>query len=404
MNSKSGFGTALLHADDHGSNKDSAVDGGSVAPSISVSTTFRHTEGDYLTNWDAADPSRHVYSRYSTPTQLRAEKVLSQILNGYALTYSSGLAGCCAAIAYYQPKRIAITKGYMGTHGVLDIFKRSISNMTMIDLDDDYRPGDLAWVETPLNPTGEARNIRKYADKIHAVGGKLVVDSTFGPPPLQDAFRFGADCVFHSGTKYFGGHSDLLCGVLVVKDLEVWRQLHHDRVHLGSMMGSLETWLLLRSLRTLHLRVPRQSETATSLVQWLLRVSETPKGKTWDGVPGGLIHTVYHSSLQQDKVDFDVKAQMPGGFSPTFAILLADPSHAERLPFAVRIFTAATSLGGVESLMEQRRMADPDEDERLVRLSVGLEDLEDLREDLRQALRSLTSTTCSKFKQEKAKL
>ncbi|KAG8885898.1 hypothetical protein FRB97_009060 [Tulasnella sp. 331] len=470
---KVAFGTSLLHADDDTAGKAADADSGGVAPSISVSTTFRHKEGEYLNNWDAANPSKHVYSRYSTPTGIKAEKVLSSILKGYALTYSSGLAACSAAIAYYQPKRVAIRKGYMGTHGVLEIFKRRNSNLAIIDLDDEYLPGDLAWVETPLNPTGEARDIQlnDATHQIHAVGSKLVVDSTFGPPPLQDPFRFGADCVFHSGTKYFGGHSDLLCGVLVVKDLDVWRQVGvvsqieeyllsdltvsatrgqgsfgvYDECgwslkHARSFEGSLETWLLLRSLRTLHLRVPCQSETATALAQWLYRLSQTPECETYDGVPGGLIREVLHTSLQQGKVDFDVKAQMPGGFSPTFAILRSLAGLAIRWidheiltgvhiaieyssqskvmrhdlkqlkevilgcivmqPFAVSLFASATSLGGVESLMEQRIISDPNEDGRLVRISVGLEDVQDLKEDLRQGLLSLAKAGS----QERAKL
>ncbi|KIO30204.1 hypothetical protein M407DRAFT_156709 [Tulasnella calospora MUT 4182] len=389
-----GLGSLLLHADDTPNEQ-------SISPAISLSTTFRQQEGfDLETQWDPADPKRHVYSRYTTPISIRLEKVLGTILKGDAITYASGLQAANAAITHYNPRRVAITKGYMGVHHILDIHKRSAPNLTVIDLDEDYQEGDLAWVETPVNPTGEARNLKHYADKIHAVGGKLVVDATFGPPPLQDPFEFGADCVFHSGTKYLGGHSDLLAGVLVVKESDVWKQLFEDRVNLGGVMGSMESWLLLRSLRTLHLRVPRQSQTAQQLVNWLDTVSRVPKGEEFEGIPGGTLTKVHHASLQP--VDrggpglgpngFDVSKQMPGGYSASFSIILGDANQAKSLPFRTRLFAPATSLGGVESLLEQRVMADPKEDPRLVRLSVGLEEVEDLKADLRQALKAVASS------------
>ncbi len=143
--------------------------------------------------------------------------------------------------------------------------------------------------------------------------------------------------ILHSGSKYFGGHSDLLAGVLIVKTPEEWynvcaglvivfsmidmSQLQHERTYLGSMMGSLESWLLLRSLRTLHLRVPRQSQTATALVKWLQDVASTPVGQTYDGVPGGVLSKVWHSSLQtKDSRGFEPKKQLEGGWNATFAV------------------------------------------------------------------------------------
>ena len=144
---------------------------------------------------------------------------------GHALTYSSGLAAAYACIVYINPSRIAISGGYHGVHSILDILKRTTPSLKIIDLDDPYQPGDLCWLETPLNPIGEARDIKHYADKIHAVGGKLVVDSTFAPPPLQNPLKWGADIIHHSATKYFGGHSDILSGVLVVKNVDEWRRV-----------------------------------------------------------------------------------------------------------------------------------------------------------------------------------
>ncbi|KZS89308.1 cystathionine gamma-synthase [Sistotremastrum niveocremeum HHB9708] len=381
-----GLATRLIHADD-------VFHGPEVAPSISVSTTFRVdptlTEADF----DPTQPTYHVYSRYSQGTNVRTEKVLSSLCEGRALTYPSGLAASYAALVFSRPKRLAISGGYPGFHSTLEVYKKSRgSDFSLISLDDEYQEGDVAWLETPLNPTGESRNIKYYADKIHAVGGKLIVDSTFAPPPLQNPFKWGADVVMHSGTKYFAGHSDLLCGVLVVQSEQDWLTLWNDRTYSGSTLGSLESWLLLRSLRTVKLRVLRQSETATGLASWLNQVSNIPKGQTWDGVPGGVVTKVWHSSLQPTTAEFDPKAQLEGGFNATFSILLHDRETASLLTQKVKYLVRATSLGGVESLIEQRCTVDPNADPRLVRISVGVEDLKDLKDDFRRAFNEISAT------------
>ncbi|KAF7983441.1 hypothetical protein HWV62_21704 [Athelia sp. TMB] len=256
-------------------------------------------------------------------------------------------------------------------------------NVKVIALDDDYPTGDgnrvLCWLETPLNPTGESRDIQYYADKVHKVGGKILVDATFAPPPLQYPFKWGADVIMHSGSKYFGGHSDLLCGVLVVKTLPEWTVLWNDRTFTGSMLGSMESWLLLRSLRTLHLRVPRQSESATIIAQWL--------AKGGDGIPEGTISRVWHSSIQEkDPRGWLPTKQMEGGWNATFSIQLETAEQATFLPHSLKYFVPATSLGGVESLIEQRLVSDPGADPRVVRLSIGVENVEDLKDDLRRGL------------------
>ncbi|OSX60368.1 hypothetical protein POSPLADRAFT_1066693 [Postia placenta MAD-698-R-SB12] len=382
-------GTDLLHADD------GLGHGAEVAPSISVTSTFRATlrpdsnppkQDDFLST--IRNPPSHLYSRYTQSVSTRAEHVLSKINGGYAITYASGLAASYAALVSLQPKRIAISGGYYGCHETIHVYQHTRGgDVPMIDINDEFQPGDLCWLETPLNPTGEARDIKYYADKVHAAGGRLIVDSTFAPPPLQYPFKWGADMILHSGTKYFGGHSDLLCGVLIVPTEDEWKTLWSQRTFLGSMMGSLESWLLLRSLRTLHLRVPRQSETATSLAHWL---SQAAGGKAWDGIPAGLIDKVWHSSLQgTDARGFKPKAQMEGGWNATFAIFMTDPEYARLLPHSLTYFVPATSLGGVESLIEQRASVDPTADPRLVRISVGVEDLEDLKDDLRRALQEI---------------
>ncbi|KIJ69056.1 hypothetical protein HYDPIDRAFT_105627 [Hydnomerulius pinastri MD-312] len=376
-------GTLLVHGDH-------AV-GREVAPSISVTSTFRAIYDGDPEGHGAMQTDRHVYSRYSQTVMSRVEEVLGKINQGHAITYASGLAAAFSALVHFKPKRIAISGGYMGCHGSIDVYlKGRFEKTPIISLDDEFQEGDLCWLESPLNPTGESRDIKYYADKIHAVGGKLLIDSTFGPPPLQYPFKFGADCIFHSGTKYFGGHSDLLCGIIIVKSAEEREELWHDRIYMGNMMGSLESWLLLRSLRTMHLRVPRQSASATEIAQWLSKAVSVPEGQESDGIPGGVITKVWHSSLQgTDERGFNPASQMEGGYNATFAILLARREQAETFPHSLEYFIPATSLGGVESLVEQRVKADPKENPLLVRLSIGVEEVEDLKDDIRKALQTV---------------
>lgn len=240
--------------------------------------------------------------------------------------------------------------------------------------------GDIVHLETPLNPTGEAFQIQKYADRAHKRGAILSVDATFGPPGLQDPFAWGADIVMHSGTKYIGGHSDMLCGILAVKKgaegLKIAGSLRDERVFLGSVLGSLEGWLGVRSLRTLELRVQRQSSSAERIVAWLHSALNTNKENNVSKV----ISKITHASLQTSDFPW-LKKQMPHGFGPVFSFYTRTPEQARRLPSYLRLFHHATSLGGVESLIEWRRMSDSGVDERLLRVSVGVESWEDLRDD-----------------------
>lgn len=251
--------------------------------------------------------------------------------------------------------------------------------------------GDLIHIETPLNPTGLTLPIHHFSSLAHARGALLSVDSTFGPPGLQDPFAHGADIVMHSGTKYIGGHSDMLCGVLAVRPgtlgnrtlgKDMVRGLREDRVFLGSVMGSLEGWLGVRSLRTMELRVQRQAQSADKIVEWLSSSKDT--------TVNNVVASVSHASLQaKEEGNAWVKEQMPHGYGPVFAIYMKTPDFARRLPSYLRLFHHATSLGGVESLIEWRRMSDAGVDERLLRVSVGVEHWEDLKQDLLSAFEKL---------------
>ena len=315
-------------------------------------------------------------------------------------------------------------------------------------------------METPINPTGEVTSIAKYAVKAHSRGAFLLVDATFGPPGLQDPFEFGADIVLHSGSKYLGGHSDMLCGVLAVRRDDWFWALRAERCALGSMLGSFEAWLGVRSSRTLELRVERQCRNAEMLVAWLQRCLDQKDSENQESeearVVKKIVERVAHASLQargydtgpppptlpqgnktltlqqqprqqplpgnpqepmkdkqpqeniedqdeapgKDALDNHknqdsnnnewIKKQMPNGFGPVFAIYLRTKTLAQRFPSRLTLFHHATSLGGVESLIEWRRMTDSRCDPRLVRVSVGVEGWEDLKGDFLQAFRRLS--------------
>lgn len=391
-----------------------------VAPPIHTATTFRYphdpsqlqpvpTEGEFV---DLQTPL--IYSRLASASTNRLETILAPLmypdakeeeldgqsgLANHVVSYTSGLSAFHALLVNLVPKVIAISGGYHGCHGVIDLHKK-MHGVKTVDLHADdatwdaagLGKGDLVHLETPLNPTGEAFSIAKYAERAHARGAYLSVDATFAPPGLQDPFRWGADVVMHSGTKYIGGHSDMLCGILAVKKgeegLKRAKTLRAERIFLGAVLGSLEGWLGVRSLRTLDLRVQRQSSSAEKLVRWL-QDSLDGKGEGKEAeVVKRVVSKISHASLQTADYDW-LKQQMPNGFGPVFSIYMKTPQLARTLPSKLRLFHHATSLGGVESLIEWRRMSDAEVDERLLRVSVGVESWEDLKGDLLGAFESL---------------
>ncbi|KAK9359165.1 pyridoxal phosphate-dependent transferase [Lipomyces starkeyi] len=359
-----------------------------VAPPLHVSTTYNYnSDPSKLKSAKEHDlrvrdeQSRFIYSRFGNPVVERVEAVLSAILNGHAVVYSSGLAAYTAALAYYNPRRLSMTDGYHGCYGVARIFNR-FSGLEQVPLyDDSVSTGDLVHLETPINPTGLSLDIAKAVEFAHSRGAKIIVDATFAPPPLQDPFKFGVDMVMHSATKYLGGHSDLLAGVLITKDPQVRLALLQDRGLLGGAPGNFESWLLLRSLRTFKLRVETQAKNAGKIVAWLdsaIKNNEIPA-----------LTKVYHSSLQTDEF---VREQLKSGLcSPAFSIEVESVEIAKSIPSRLKLFHHATSLGSVESLIEWRAMSDPNVSDSLLRLSIGVEDPDDLIADLKAALLSFTA-------------
>ena len=358
------------------------------------------------TTFTCSDDGGHIYSRITNPTRDRAETLLGAVessptTTAHAVLYSSGLAATFAALGRLLPERVAIAGGYHGTHQVLDQLRRLSGNTLFASVplpsadellaqaeapSGSLAPlgkGDVLWIETPKNPTCDVADISAYVAAAQALGGvRVVVDGTFAPPPLQRPLDLGADVVMHSTTKALCGHSDAIGGALCVADAEMAAALRADRTALGSTPGNLEAWLLTRSLRTLHLRVQRQSTTATALAAWLQRAVDGEAGHPL----AGYVASVRHPSLPADPSHAIAARQMSGGFGGCFAIELTSEPAARALPAALGLFRDATSLGGVESLIEWRRKYDDAISPTLLRLSVGLEEEEDLREDLRRAI------------------
>ncbi|KAF8248984.1 cystathionine gamma-synthase [Wilcoxina mikolae CBS 423.85] len=356
--------TLAIHADEH------LAPCTDIAPPLHVSTNFRYPSDPSL----LGGPMPHIYSRDSAPSTSRLETTLASLLGGETVVYSSGLAAFHALLVNAHPKRLLITEGYHGCHGTAALFSK-LTGMAILPLSTPPQEGDLVHIETPINPTGIATNIEEYAERAHAAGALVSVDATFAPPPLQDPFAHAADYVMHSGSKYFGGHSDMLAGTLSVRSKELADKLRGERLYLGATMGNMEAWLGLRSLKTLELRVTRQSASASVLAGWI---------KAQLAVEGSVVQQtvkeVTHASLQ-DGGEW-LQRQMPGGFGPVFSLVLKSEEMAKTLPSKLLLWGHATSLGCVESLIEWRGMTDTGCDKRLLRLSIGVEDVGDLRRDL----------------------
>ena len=370
--------TLAIHADDHLANTND------VASPIHLSSTYAYnsdpTQLKSLKQLIEAGGFQDdiVYSRYNQPGVVRIEEVFSKLLDGHAVAYSSGLSAFHAAMIYFNPKNVFIGQAYQGCKQILNILKRNygVQSHPLDSAAELIQPGDVIHLESPINPYGTAIDIEKYVKIAHSRGAFVLIDSTFAPPPLQFPFEFGVDMIMHSATKYFGGHSDLLAGVLVTKDPKISEALHGDRNYIGTITASMESWLMLRSLRTYDLRVRKQVANAVKIVKYLdEHRAEFPALKS-----------LTHASLQKEEF---VKRQLPLNGGPVFSIEVATPEIAKVLPSKTKLFHHATSLGGVESLIEWRAMTDSVISDTLLRISVGVEDADDLIEDLSNALKQL---------------
>jgi cystathionine gamma-synthase len=342
--------TLALHADDL------LAELPDVAPAIRPSSTFEHSAGPHRS-----------YRRNSHETVERLEAVLGALDGGTAVAYPSGMAAISAVLRRLRPARVALPEDvYHGTAAfVNDGAGRGDWEVVGPEA---LRTGDVWWLETPSNPRCLITDLEATAAVAGARGAVTVVDATFATPVLMQPLRLGADVVVHSSTKFVAGHSDAMGGVVVAADGELAAALRADRTRDGAVPGSLDSWLTLRGVRTLPIRIERQCATAGRLAEWLVDHVDT----VW--YPGLAAHPGH-----------DVAAAQMAGFGAIVSFEV-DPDVASITVERLRLFRDATSLGGVESLAEHRLRSDPTAPPGLIRLSVGLEAPRDLIADLQQAL------------------
>lgn len=356
---------------------------GAVIPAIQPSTTFARDERYALIG------GHRSYSRDHNPSLDAAENMLRELEDGFeARLYSSGMAAACAVFQALKPgDHIVYPKVmYWGLRGWLQEFSRTWHvGASAFDTDD---PGSLreaivpgetrvVWIETPCNPTWDIVDIEHAAAVAHEAGALLAVDSTVATPVLTRPLSLGADIVMHSATKYLNGHGDVLAGALVSRDdSELWQRIKHLRAESGPLPGSLEAWLLQRGMRTLFLRVRQASASALAIAEHFENHPRIER-VAYPGLPSHPGHDI-------------ARRQMQGGYSGMLSLLIrGDEQDALDMVNRCRVFIPATSLGGVESLIEHRYSIEgPDSPipKNLVRLSIGIEQTEDLVADLEQAL------------------
>jgi cystathionine gamma-synthase len=312
------------------------------------------------------------YGRYGNPTWAAFEEVLGALEGGRCLAFSSGLAAVATVLDLVGQGSTVVAPRHAYNGSIMqlaDLEARGRMVAHLVDISDTDAVVEactddtgLVWLESPTNPALEAADIETIARAAHDAGAYVVVDNTFATPLRQRPLTSGADLVVHSATKYLSGHSDVMLGALVTADDQLYDVLKARRDLVGAIPGTLEAWLALRGLRTLHLRLDRAESNARDLVE---RLSA-------------------HRGVGE--------VRYPGFGGIVSIVLAGGPDAADRLVRSTSLWVHATSLGGVESTFERRRRwrSEPATiPDALVRLSVGIEDVEDLWTDLAGALDGL---------------
>ena len=335
----------------------------------------------------------YEYSRTMNPTRKALQDCLAALEGGsYGLAFASGLAATDTVLRLLNADShvLAGNDVYGGTFRLFDkVLRRFKLDFTFADTTDPESVAEaltpstrLVWLESPTNPYLRITDIRAVSEIVHAHENNpiLVVDNTFATPYLQRPLELGADIVVHSMTKYLGGHSDVVGGAVIVKDKELAEKLAFLQNAVGAVPGPMDCFLVLRGLKTLHLRMDRHAENAAAIVEFL---ENHPKVES-------LIYP-FRQNHPQYKI---AKHQMKNGGGMISFIMKGGPDAAIRVAETTKIFTLAESLGGVESLIEVPAAmthlsvagSQLDVDAALVRLSVGIENKDDLIADIKQAL------------------
>ena len=379
-----GFSTRAIHA---GQAFDPTT--GAVTPPIYLTSTFvQRAIGDLRGGYE--------YARGGNPTRDALQDQLASLEAGArAFSFASGLAAEDALLRAVLSPGDHVLMGndvYGGTHRLVRrIFGRWQVGLTTIELSDlaatrealvSLRPRVL-WLETPSNPLMKITDITALAEAAHAVGTLVVVDNTFATPYLQQPLVLGADVVVHSTTKYLGGHSDVLGGAVVTNDLELAEQVQFHQFAAGAVSGPMDAWLTTRGIKTLAVRMDRHSANAQAIAEAIV------------GHPA--VSRVYYPGLPEHP-GHDLAVRQMRGFGGMLSLELAARAPAARA-FAegLHVFSLAESLGGVESLVNYPsemthasvRGTELEVSDAIVRLSVGIEDVDDLLADVRQSLARL---------------
>src|SRR4051812_13515941 len=311
------------------------------------------------------------YGRYGNPTWAAFEEVLGALEGGRCLSFSSGLATVATVLDLVGQAATVVgpRHAYNGTVMQLaDLEARGRLKARLVEVADTEAvvaacdDAALVWLESPTNPALELADIETIARAAHDAGAYVVVDNTLATPLRQRALELGADVVVHSATKYLSGHGDAMLGAVVVQDDQLYDVLKGRRDLVGAIPGTLESWLALRGLRTLHLRVDRAESNAVELAR---RLGEHPAV---------------------------AEVRYPGFGGIVSVVLDGGADAADLVTRSTSLWVHATSLGGVESTLERRRRWKTEPatiPDGLVRLSVGVEDVEDLWDDLEQALAAI---------------
>jgi len=353
-----------------------------ITPPLHVSTT-------YIRDPDNQYRSGRVYARADNPAFDQAEAVIARLEGGaQAALFASGMAAATAVFQALAPGDHVLAPKVMywslrnwlmnfATHWGLQVELIDMTDPAVVAAA--LRPGKtrLVWIETPANPLWTITDIAATTALARRAGARVAVDSTVASPVLTRPIEHGADFVMHAATKYLNGHSDLIGGVLVTRaDDDAWKRIKTIRAQLGATLGSFEAWLLLRGLRTLYLRVRAASQSAQRIAEHFAHHEH--------------IEAVLYPGLADASGHAIAARQMAGGFGGMLSIRVKGGEAAAVATAAhVALWKRATSLGGVESLVEHRASvegAGTPAPADLLRLSVGIEDCDDLIEDLEQAL------------------
>ena len=342
-------------------------------------------------------PGKHKgfeYSRSQNPTRFALERAIASLEGGeYGAAFGSGLAAIDCLLKFLKPgdEIVACNDLYGGTYRLFTkVFSDYGLKFTFVDMSDESWAEALGantkmvWMETPTNPMLNVLDIEAVSKKAKAAGAMMVVDNTFATPYLQRPLDMGADVVMHSGTKYLGGHSDVVLGLLATADKDIAEKMYFIQNASGAILGPMDSFIALRGIKTLHVRMDRHCENGAAVAHFL--DAHPAVGQVfWPGLEG---HNGYEVAKRQMKkfggmVSFTVKDE---GFEKTAEIVSA-----------LKVFTLAESLGGVESLAghpaSMTHASIPKEErekvgvtDNLIRLSVGIEHVDDLLADLEQAL------------------